>query len=102
LEIRFLDAATRHLFSTCRELDARYGGVLSKKIMLRISVLQAATNLAAIPPRPPFNLRSVAKSEFLIDLVPPNVLRLVCDLSPNKDLRSIRAITILGVSAGAD
>jgi hypothetical protein len=97
LEIQFLDAATQRIFSTGSLLEARYGTAVSKKIMLRISVLQAATSLAAIPTRPPFSLRRAAKFEYLIDLVPPNVLRLACELSSSADLRSIRAITVLGV-----
>jgi hypothetical protein len=102
LEIHFLDADTHRLFSTRRLLETRYGSVASKKIMLRIAVLQAATSLAAIPTRPPFSLRRVAKSEYLVDLLPPDALRLACELSSSRDLRSIRAITILGVSSGAN
>jgi len=102
LEIQFLDAATRQLFSTRRLLETRYGIVVSKKIMLRIAVLQAATSLAAIPTRPPFSLRRIAKSGYLVDLAPPDVLRLACDFSSSTDPRSIRAITILGVSTNAN
>jgi hypothetical protein len=102
LEIHFPDALSRRLFSTRALLETRYGLAVSKKIMLRMSVLQAATSLAAIPTRTPFNLRRVAKSEYWIDLTPPNVLRLVCESTSTQDLRSIRAITILGVLNVAD
>jgi len=102
LEIHFLDAPTQRLFSTRHLLETRYGAAASKKIMLRMSVLQAATSLAAIPTRPPFRLRRVTESEYLIDLVPPNVLRLACEFSSTRDARSIRTITVLGVSIDAD
>jgi hypothetical protein len=100
LEIHFLDAETKRLFSTRHLLEVRFG-VVSGKVMLRIAVLQAASNLAAIPTRPPFNLRRTADSEYLIDLVPPNVLRLACSSVAGGDLQSIRSITILGVSTDA-
>lgn len=102
MEILFLDAATQRLFSSRDLLETRYGGAMSKKIILRVAVLQAASSLAAIPTRPPFNLRRVAKSEYLVDLAPPSALRLVCEPLSDKKPRSIRAITILGVLASAD
>jgi hypothetical protein len=101
LDIYFFDAETQRLFSTRRLLEARYHCDLSKKIILRMAVLQAASNLASVPTRPPFNLRRIAKSEFLIDLVPPNALRFACDRSAVNDMQSVRAITIVGVTETA-
>jgi hypothetical protein len=65
--------------------------------MLRIAVLQAASSLAAIPTCAPFNLRSFAKSEYLIDLDQSNVIHLACDPPAARNAKLVRTVRILGV-----
>jgi hypothetical protein len=97
VQISFIDPTTEKLFCTRALLESRFDPPLPTRIMTRMAVLKAAPTLAAVPTRPPINLRKQG-SEFLISVAPDLVLRIRPNPRPESDLANVRGVIVLGLS----
>jgi len=107
LDIAFKTRKLEKTFNAAAALQKTYGERAAKVIMLRMTVLKAARNLALVPTTPPdrrHQLSGDRDEQFAVDLVHPR--RLVFEPNheplPRKDdgginTEQVTAIMILGV-----
>ena len=103
MEIGFSDARRQRIFSDLDLLRSQFGVDLAEKIAIRLFMLKAASNLAAVDTRRPIRLRPVKSGtrEFTVDLAGDFKLRFRARPSKDRraDLSSVVAIEILDVDA---
>jgi len=107
MDIAFRKRRLEKVFNSEKELLKEYGKVKGRLIQRRMTFLRAAQCLADVPVEKPFRrheLRGKRKGQFALDL--EQLYRLVFQVNHNPiprkedggiDLKSVTAITILGV-----
>lgn len=107
MDIAFRSRKLKKIFDSESELRRAHGKLLARKIMLRLAVLKAASNLSLVPTQPP-NRRHLLKGgrnrQFAVDLDQSYRLVFRPDHDPimltedgGIDLTQVTAITILEV-----
>lgn len=105
--IAFRQRKLQRVVNDARRLEATYGSRMAKLIQRRLLILEAADNLAQIPPGGPLRLHQLfgnRAGQFSIDLVHPYRLVFVPNHEPvpttpggGIDRTRVTAITIIGI-----
>lgn len=106
MKISFTTQKLQKIFNSEKELVKTFGVIQSKKIKVRIKVLEAAVNLQEVPTNKPercHQLKGDKKGQFAVDLNNPYRMLFKPDRTPGLlpdggfDLKTVTGIIILGV-----
>lgn len=106
MEINFADKKLAKIMNDMKGCQKKFGQNMAKKIMMRLSVLKAAKNLAEVPPEKPDRRHALSgdrKGQFAVDLDHPFRLIFKPEGEPEVlpdggiDLTKVTSIVILGV-----
>ncbi len=100
MEISFSSSKLQKLCEDHNKLKAKYGDIQSRRIIRRISELQAASNLYDISLLPQARLHSLTenrKGEFAVDILHPYRIILIPSDGDMADLRTIIIVHIVSI-----